>query len=97
LKRPGYEIDTARIIDHARAVGCFFEINASPDRLDLSAEDARRAARAGVKLAINTDAHHGRELDFMRCGIDVARRAGLDRAAVLNCLSWPQLRRQLRR
>ena len=47
LKRPGYEIDIDRVIDQARKNGCFFEINASPDRLDLSAENARRAAAAG--------------------------------------------------
>ena len=42
LKRPGYEIDIERVIEHARQSGCFFEINSSPDRLDLSAENARR-------------------------------------------------------
>ena len=47
LKRPGYDIDIDRIIDHARQNGCFFEINSSPDRLDLSADHARRAAEAG--------------------------------------------------
>jgi hypothetical protein len=41
---------------HARQNGCFFEINSSPDRLDLSAEKARLATEAGVKIAISTDA-----------------------------------------
>ena len=57
LKRPGYEIDIARVIDHARQNGCFFEINSSPDRLDLSADNARRAAAAGVMIAVSTDSH----------------------------------------
>jgi DNA polymerase (family X) len=48
LKRPGYELDMDRIIHHARQNGCFFEINSSPDRLDLSAENARLANLAGV-------------------------------------------------
>jgi DNA polymerase (family 10) len=43
LKRPGYEIDIERIIAHANENGCFFEINSSPGRLDLSAENARLA------------------------------------------------------
>ena len=47
LKRPGYEIDVDRVIDHARRNGCFFEINSSPDRLILPAENARGAAAAG--------------------------------------------------
>src|SRR4029079_1504074 len=57
LKRPGYDIDIERIILHAKRNGCFFEINSSPDRLDLSAENARLADKAGVKIAISTDAH----------------------------------------
>jgi DNA polymerase (family 10) len=50
LKRTGYEIDIGRVIEHARANGCYFEINSSPDRLDLPWAETRLAARAGVKL-----------------------------------------------
>ena len=91
LKRPGYEIDIDRVIDQARKNGCFFEINSSPDRLDLSAENARRVAAAGVMIAINTDAHGTGELPLVRCGIDQARRAGLEKNAVLNCQPWKKL------
>jgi len=97
LRRSGYELDLERIIEHARQTGCFFEINSSPERLDLSATNARLAARAGVKIAISTDAHSTRELDFIRGGIEQARRAGLDRAAILNALPWEKLERILRR
>ena len=97
LKRPGYEIDVERVIDHARRNGCFFEINSSPDRLDLSAENARRAADAGVMIAVSTDSHSTRELDLVRCGLDQARRAGLRRANVLNSLPWHKLQRLFRR
>jgi DNA polymerase (family X) len=48
LKRAGYELDMDRIIRHARQNCCFFEINSSPDRLDLSAENARLANEACV-------------------------------------------------
>ena len=91
LKRPGYEIDMERIIAHAKQNGCFFEINSSPERLDLSAENARLANAAGIKIAISTDAHSTRELGFVRYGIDQARRAGLEKASILNCLPWPIL------
>jgi DNA polymerase (family 10) len=97
LKRPGYEIDIERVIAHASRNGCFFEINSSPDRLDLSAENARRAAEAGVAVAISTDAHSTREFDLVRYGIDQARRAGLEKSAVLNCRSWEKLAPLLRR
>jgi DNA polymerase (family 10) len=91
LKRPGYEIDIERLIAHAQQNGCFFEINSSPDRLDLSAENARRASAAGILIAISTDSHSTGELDIVRCGIDQARRAGLGKSRVLNCLPWNKL------
>ena len=85
LTRPGYEIDVERVIEQARQNGRFFEINSSPNRLDLPAEHVRRAAEAGVKIAINTDAHGVGEYGLVRCGIDQARRAGLEASMVLNC------------
>src|SRR5688572_9794894 len=85
LKRPGYEIDIERIIEHARQSGCFLEINSSPDRLDLASASAVKASSSGVLIAINTDAHSMRELELIRCGLDQARRAGLTKTAVLNC------------
>lgn len=97
LKRPGYELDMERVIEHARQAGCFFEINSSPDRLDLSAENARLARMAGIKIAINTDAHSTRELDLMQRGLDQARRAGLEPATVLNCLPLTEFLRVVRR
>jgi DNA polymerase (family 10) len=97
LRRPGYELDFERVVEHASQNGCCFEINSSPDRLDLSASHARVAAEAGVRIAINTDAHSTGELDFITGGIDQARRAGLDRRVVLNCLPWLELGPALRR
>ena len=97
LKRPGYDIDIERIIEHAKAQGCFFEINSSPDRLDLSAENARLAQTAGVKIAITTDAHAIREYSYIRGGVDQARRAGIDKQSVLNCLSWSEFLKAVKR
>lgn len=91
LRRPGYDIDVERIIRHAKERGCFFEINASPDRLDLSAAHARLAREAGLPIAINTDAHSVHELEFMRCGVDVARRAGYSASEVMNTLPAERL------
>jgi DNA polymerase (family 10) len=97
LKRPGYEIDIERIIAHARENGCFFEINASPDRLDLSAENARLADAAGIKIAVSTDAHSMREFDNVIYGINQSRRAGLEKTSVLNCLPLNKLSQLFRR
>lgn len=97
LKRPGYDVDIPRVIDQARHNGCFFEINSSPDRLDLSADNARLAAAAGVMIAVSTDAHSTGELALIRCGLDQARRAGLAKTAVLNCQPWEKLQLVFRR
>jgi DNA polymerase (family X) len=85
LKRPGYELDFQRVIVHARDRGCFFELNSSPDRLDLSAENARLVKAAGIKIAISTDSHSTGEFRTIRYGIEQGRRAGLEKTDVLNC------------
>ena len=97
LKRPGYEIDIDRIVAHAKQSGCFFEINSSPDRLDLSAGNARLANVAGVKIAISTDAHSTKEFQTISYGIEQARRAGLEKESVLNCLPLTELTKLLAR
>jgi len=97
LRRPGYEIDIDRVIEHARQAGCFFEINSSPVRLDLCADYVRRAAAAGVMIAVSTDAHSTPEFRLIRCGLDQARRAGLEKPQVLNCQPLDVLRRLFRR
>ena len=97
LRRAGYEIDIERIVEHARKNGCFFEINANPNRLDVSAQYARIVRDAGVMLAITTDAHSIREMEFIQYGVDQARRAGITRQSVLNCLSWTEFQRAIRR
>lgn len=91
LQRPGYEIDIERTVAHAKQNGCFFEINASPNRLDLSAENARLANDAGIKIAVSTDAHSKGELENAIYGMNQARRAGLEKGSVLNCLPWKTL------
>jgi histidinol phosphatase-like PHP family hydrolase len=70
--------DCGRIAVNAKRnqTGCFFEINSSPERLDLSAENARLAHQAGVMIAVSTDAHSIREFGSVRYGIDQARHAG---------------------
>jgi DNA polymerase (family X) len=97
LSRPGYELDIERLVRHASALGCFFEINANPNRLDLSDIHARVAKDEGVRIAVNTDAHSIAELDFMQGGINQARRAWLERSDVLNAVPLNQLRKLLNR
>ncbi len=82
--REPYDVDLDAVLAAARAHGKAVEINASPDRLDLSDVHARRAGALGVPVAINTDTHYLRELDNLALGVAVARRAWLGPEQVLN-------------
>jgi DNA polymerase (family 10) len=97
LQREGYDIDVERLIEHAKQRGCFFEINGNPNRLDLSAEHAHMTKNAGVKIAINTDAHSVAELRFITAGLNQARRGWLEASDVLNAMPLRQLQTLLRR
>ena len=83
-RRDGLAPDFARLFAAAAACGTAMEINASWPRLDLDDVHARSAAAAGVTIAINTDAHATAELDQMRYGLGVARRAALTPDNLLN-------------
>lgn len=97
LKRPGYEIDVEKVIQHARGNGCFLEINSSPDRLDVNSESARMAAEMGVLISVATDSHSTSEMGLIRFGLDQARRAGLERTGILNCFPLAKLQSLFRR
>jgi DNA polymerase (family 10) len=62
------------------------ELNAYPDRLDLCDMHLRMAKERGVKIVINTDAHHTSHMEKMKYGILQARRAWLTKEDVLNTL-----------
>jgi len=75
----------------------FVEIDAQPDRLDLSDTLCKRAREAGVRFTISTDAHKLSHLDYMAYGIAVARRGWLGRGDVLNTVSAATLKKRIRR
>jgi len=97
LKREGYDVDLEVLFEHAKENGRFFEINSSPDRLDLSDEHAKMAKELGIRIAINTDAHSIVELDFISSGIQQARRGWLRPKDVLNTLSIAKLKKLFKR
>ncbi len=94
-QRPGYDIDLEKVIETAAKHRKILEINSFYARLDLSDVWARKAGEAGVKVAINTDAHAVNDLDWMRFGLLVARRAWLEKKDVVNTMSFSQLLRFL--
>lgn len=96
-EREPYDIDMDRVISAAREAGCYLEINAEPERLDLNDLHAYAAKLAGVKLAVSTDAHSIDAFQYMRFGIDQARRAWLTANDVLNTRPLAELRKLLKR
>ncbi len=93
--REAYQLDMEKILKAAKKLGCFLEINAHPDRLDLSDIHCRMAKDFGVKLVISTDAHNISDLDFMSYGIGQARRGWVEKNDVINSRSLTELRRML--
>ncbi len=96
-RRAPYAIDLDAVFVAAARSGTMLEINANPDRRDLSDVHARAAARAGVMLLIDSDAHRTRTLVNMRWGIATARRAWLTREQVANTRPWSELRNLAKR
>ncbi len=94
-KREAMELDIARVIAEASRTKTILEINASYQRLDLKDLHARQARGAGVMLSINTDAHHVDGLGAIRFGVTTARRAGVTKSEVLNCMTPAALRKKL--
>jgi len=95
-RREPYAVDMDRVIAAAARTGTFLEINANPNRRDLSDVHARAAADAGVKLLIDSDAHRAERFDVIRYGVATARRAWLTADDVANTRSWDQLSSALR-
>jgi DNA polymerase (family 10) len=96
-RRDPYPIDLDAVFAAAARTRTFLEINANPDRRDLSEVHARAAVAAGVRIVINSDAHRTDTLENMRWGVTTARRGWLRRADVANTADWPELRRQGKR
>jgi DNA polymerase (family X) len=97
LKREPYRFDTATVIDAAVRHGVFLEINSQPHRLDLNDVHAKLARDRRARLVISSDAHARSRVGEFQWGVQVARRAWLEREHVLNALPLDQMRSQLRR
>ncbi len=82
--RDAYPIDLGALCEAAAAAGVALELNANPERLDLTDQACRAAVDAGVTLTIGTDAHSTGNLAFMRYGVDTARRGWVEAASVIN-------------
>ncbi len=86
LNRDAYPFDFDVVATEAARRNVYFEINSSPERLDLASAMIRAAKAKGCKFIINTDAHHPKHLANMQYGVRMARRGWLEAADVVNAL-----------
>ena len=96
-RRAAMAFDLARVIAAAKARGCFLELNARPERLDLDDVHCHAAKAAGVRVAIGSDARGGAEFANLRWGVLTARRGWLEKGDVLNTLGPAEVKAALRK
>ena len=86
-RRDEYRVDFSALLRAAKETGTIFEINASPERLDLNDLKIHQAKEMGVKMIINTDSHSKEYLHSMGFGVSQARRGWAEKRDIINC--WP--------
>jgi DNA polymerase (family 10) len=96
LRRDAYHFDMHAILTAAAKHKVAMELNSYPDRLDLNDVNLRQAKQHGVKIVINTDAHHTSHMEKIRYGILQARRAWLTKDDVLNTLPAPKFAKAMK-
>ena len=96
-QRAPYDVDMLRIIREAKQRGCFLELNAHPERLDLLDTYCQMAKEEGMLVSINSDAHSTFDFANLRYGVGQARRGWLEKRNVLNTRPLAELRKLLKR
>ncbi|MCM8815196.1 MAG: DNA polymerase III, partial [Candidatus Omnitrophica bacterium] len=83
--REGYDVDIDRVIEYAARTKTILELNAYYDRLDLNDTNLLKAREKNVMIAIGTDAHNIRMMEYMKLGVSMARRGWLEKHRIINC------------
>jgi len=96
LKREPFHFDLERVFAEVQRLGVILELNAHPERLDLSDRHVKLARDRGMKIIISTDAHDPAHLKYMRYGVMTARRGWMEKIGVLNTYPPEKLLASLR-
>ena len=96
-ERAPIEVEMTKVIQKAKARGCYLELNSNPRRLDLYDTYCQVAKEEGVPVAISSDAHSVDSFDHLRYGVGQARRGWLEKDDVVNTRSLGELRKLLKR
>ena len=91
--RESYEADWPFIFKECKKTKTTLEINAHPNRMDLTDTLVRQALEYGVKFIINTDSHDITQMDNMRFGVAIARRGWVTNEDIVNTLSWVEFKK----
>lgn len=96
-RRKGYDVDVEMLLQLAYETDTAIELNANPNRLDLSPDWLRKAQELGVKIAINTDAHYKETMKHMEIGAAVARKGFIKKSSVINTMNAEEFQTYLNR
>lgn len=96
LKRDPIPVNVEKLLDAVADARLAIEINGDPHRLDFEPRWARMASERGLKFVISTDAHAMGELQNLTYGVHMARRAGLQKSEVLNCLPLEKFKKAVK-
>jgi DNA polymerase (family X) len=89
--REPYKADMEKVFEAAKATGTALEINSQPQRMDLNDTLAMSAREKGIRFVIVTDSHDSAQLNYMKLGIAIARRAWCTADTILNTKSWDEI------
>lgn len=97
LTREAYAVDIPRIIDAAARTHTWIELNGNGRRLDMDWRLWPLAKSRGVRCVINPDAHHVNQFQNLQFGTNSARKGGLTKEDVMNCLPILSIEHELQR
>ncbi|MCX8093276.1 MAG: DNA polymerase/3'-5' exonuclease PolX, partial [Candidatus Goldbacteria bacterium] len=95
--REPYEIDYIEIFKKAAKKKIALEINAQPERLDITDIYIKEALKYGVKFIIGTDSHVAESFDYIIYGVGKARRGWLEKEDVINTYTSEKLVKWLKK
>ena len=95
-RRAACEFDVERVLQKAAKKGCFVEINAQPERLDLPDNYYKLGKELGIKFSIASDAHAVSDFRYIRYGIGQARRGWLESLDIINTRTLRDLKKLFR-
>ena len=90
--REEFDLDWKKLFSVCEKHNVAIELNYSPDRMDVRWKLARMADKEGCKFSIAGDIHYAFQMNNIRFGLMMARRAGLSSKKVLNCYSSRDIR-----